>query len=191
MRNRSKGRGARANKHSRDFMPVLDEHDLEEILEKATNPLLLILDGIQDPHNLGACLRTADGAGVHAVIAPRRRAASLTETVARISCGAAENVPFVQVGNIATTIRRLQDLGIVVIGTAVTPEAQSIYDTDFTGPVAIVLGAEGAGARKLTQSSCDLVTFLPMKGKVDCLNVSVSAGVCLYEALRQREFGRE
>ena len=189
LRNRSRSRGARPNKHSRDYYKVRTDLDLDDILESTENPLLLILDGVQDPHNLGACLRTADGAGVDAVIAPQRRAAGLTETVSRIACGAAESVPFIQVSNIATTIRKLRELAILVVGTAVTPEAKSLYEVDLTIPVAFVLGSEGSGARALTQRSCDVIAYVPMKGKVDCLNVSVSAGVCLYEAVRQRDLG--
>ena len=164
-----------------------DESDLEDLLASSDAPFFLVLDGVQDPHNLGACLRTADGAGVDAVIAPRNRAVGMTETVSRISCGAAENVPFIQVTNIVRTLKELQKNGVWTVGTADGAEASSLYDVDFKGPVALVMGAEGAGLRRLTQETCDLVVRIPMQGKVDCLNVSVATGVCLYEALRQRQ----
>ena len=141
---------------------------------------------MQDPHNLGACLRTADGAGVDAVIAPRNRAVGMTETVTRISCGASENVPFIQVTNIVRTLKEMQKSGVWAVGTADGADSSSLYDVDFKGPMALVMGAEGKGLRRLTMETCDLVVRIPMMGKVDCLNVSVATGVCLYEALRQR-----
>ena len=125
--------------------------------------------------------------GVDAVIAPRNRAVGMTETVSRISCGAAENVPFIQVTNIVRTLKELQKNGVWTVGTADGAESSSLYDIDFKGPMALVMGAEGAGLRRLTQETCDLVVQIPMQGKVDCLNVSVATGVCLYEALRQRQ----
>jgi len=184
---RIKRSGARNNRHAQGggFVAV-DQPDLETILSSTENPFLLVLDGVQDPHNLGACLRTADGAGIHAVIAPRNRAVSITETVSRISCGAAENVPFVRVVNIARTLELLREHGVNLVGTADGAESASLYEVDFTGPTALVLGAEGKGIRRLTQENCDQVVRIPMLGKVDCLNVSVATGVCLYEALRQR-----
>ena len=179
---------ARENRHSQGGGYVeRDESDLQAILDSTAAPFFLVLDGGQDPHNLGACLRTADGAGVDAVIAPRNRAVGMTETVSRISCGAAENVPFVQVTNIVRTLKELQGNGVWTIGTADGAESSSLYDVDFKGPVALVMGAEGEGLRRLTQEPCDLVVRIPMQGKVDCLNVSVATGVCLYEALRQRQ----
>ena len=188
MSKRPKKGGARNNRHAQGGSFVAaDAPDLETILRSEKNPFLLVLDGVQDPHNLGACLRTADGAGVHAVIAPRNRAVGMTETVSRISCGAAENVPFVQVTNIVRTLKELQGNGVWTIGTADGAESSSLYDVDFKGPVALVMGAEGEGLRRLTQETCDLVVRIPMQGKVDCLNVSVATGVCLYEALRQRQ----
>ena len=132
-------------------------------------------------------LRTADGAGVDAVIAPRNRAVGMTSTVSRISCGASESVPFIQVTNIVRTLKELQKNGVWSVGTADGAEASSLYDVDFKGSMALVMGAEGAGLRRLTQETCDLVVRIPMMGKVDCLNVSVATGVCLYEALRQRQ----
>lgn len=178
---------ARENRHSRGGGSIeRDESDLQDIIDSNGAPFLLILDGVQDPHNLGACLRTADGAGVDAVIAPRNRAVGMTETVARISCGASESVPFIQVTNIVRTLKELQKSGVWVVGTADGAESSSLYDVDFKGPIALVMGAEEKGLRRLTRETCDLVVSLPMLGKVDCLNVSVATGVCLYEALRQR-----
>lgn len=187
MSKRTKRSGARNNRHAQGggFVAV-DQPDLETILSSTENPFLLVLDGVQDPHNLGACLRTADGAGIHAVIAPRNRAVSITETVSRISCGAAENVPFVRVVNIVRTLELLREHGVNLVGTADGAESTSLYEVDFTGPTALVLGAEGKGIRRLTQENCDQVVRIPMLGRVDCLNVSVATGVCLYEALRQR-----
>ena len=187
MSKRTKRSGARNNRHAQGggFIAV-DQPDLETILSSTENPFLLVLDGVQDPHNLGACLRTADGAGIHAVIAPRNRAVSITETVSRISCGAAENVPFVRVVNIVRTLELLREHGVNLVGTADGAESTSLYEVDFTGPTALVLGAEGKGIRRLTQENCDQVVRIPMLGRVDCLNVSVATGVCLYEALRQR-----
>ena len=179
---------ARENRHSRGGGSIeRDESDLQDIIDSNGAPFLLILDGVQDPHNLGACLRTADGAGVDAVIAPRNRAVGMTETVARISCGASESVPFIQVTNIVRTLKELQKSGVWVVGTADGAESSSLYDVDFKGPIALVMGAEEKGLRRLTRETCDLVVSLPMLGKVDCLNVSVATGVCLYEALRQRK----
>ncbi|MDH5571436.1 MAG: 23S rRNA (guanosine(2251)-2'-O)-methyltransferase RlmB [Gammaproteobacteria bacterium] len=167
-------------------VPVQTESDLVSLLKGLSEPaFLLILDGVQDPHNLGACLRTADGAGVHAVIAPRDKACSLTATVRKVACGAAETVPFVQVTNLARTLRMLQQEGVWIIGTDVDAP-QSLYQADLTGPIALVLGAEGTGLRRLTKEHCDSLINLPMQGSVQSLNVSVSAGVCLYESVRQR-----
>ena len=149
-------------------------------------PFLLILDGVQDPHNLGACLRTADAAGVQAVIAPRDNACGLTATVRKVACGAAESVPFVQVTNLARFLRALQDKGVFLYGTDAEAET-SLYKADLRGPVGLVLGAEGKGMRRLTRECCDTLVSLPMSGQVESLNVSVSAGVLLYEALRQRQ----
>ena len=188
MARKPKRPAARENRHSRGGGFIeRDESDLQDIIDSNGAPFLLILDGVQDPHNLGACLRTADGAGVDAVIAPRNRAVGMTETVARISCGASESVPFIQVTNIVRTLKELQKSGVWVVGTADGAESSSLYDVDFKGPIALVMGAEEKGLRRLTRETCDLVVSLPMLGKVDCLNVSVATGVCLYEALRQRK----
>ncbi|MBT6400580.1 MAG: 23S rRNA (guanosine(2251)-2'-O)-methyltransferase RlmB [Verrucomicrobia bacterium] len=162
------------------------EGDLFEILDNKEQPLLLILDCVQDPNNLGAILRTADGAGVDAVIAPKDKAVGLTDTVRRVAVGAAESVPFVKVTNLARTMRELKERGVWLVGTS-DQATQSLYETDLKGAVAIVMGREGEGMRQLTEKECDFLVNFPMKGTVDCLNVSVSAGVCLYEAVRQRE----
>ena len=180
---------ARQNRHAsgRESKP-LNEGDLGELLEGQEAPLLLILDCVQDPNNLGAILRTADGAGVTAVISPKDKAVGLTDTVRRVAVGAAESVAFVKVTNLARTMSDLKERGIWFVGTSDRAE-QSLYDTDLKGPIAIVMGREGEGMRRLTEEQCDFLVKFPMKGKVDCLNVSVSAGVCLYEAVRQREAG--
>lgn len=165
---------------------MLDESDLEQLLDRLERPpFLLVLDGVQDPHNLGACLRTADAAGVDAVIAPRDRAVGLTPAVRKTAAGAAERLPFVQVTNLARCLRDLQARGIWVIGAAGEAE-QSLYQADFKGPLALVLGAEEKGMRRLTRENCDLLVRIPMQGTVQSLNVSVATAVCLYEALRQR-----
>jgi 23S rRNA (guanosine2251-2'-O)-methyltransferase len=179
---------ARKNRHAdlsaRLFIKT-EEH-LFDYLENVRLPLLLILDSIQDPHNLGACLRTADAAGVDAVIIPKDRTVSITETVRKIACGAAENIMFVQVVNLASFMTKLKNAGIWIIGTSDRAE-QSIYELDMTVPAAIVIGAEGTGMRRLTADKCDFLGSIPMKGKVECLNASVATGVVLFEAVRQRE----
>ena len=148
-------------------------------------PLLLVLDGVTDPHNLGACLRSADAAGAHAVIVPRDRSASLNPTVRKVACGAAETVPLVAVTNLSRTLKQLKQRGLWVVGTAGEAD-QLIYDVDFTVPSIIIMGAEGAGMRRLTREHCDYLAKLPMAGSVSSLNVSVAAGICLFEAVRQR-----
>ncbi|SDR82365.1 23S rRNA Gm-2251 2'-O-methyltransferase [Halopseudomonas litoralis] len=148
-------------------------------------PLLLVLDGVTDPHNLGACLRSADAAGAQAVIIPRDRSASLSPTVRKVACGAAETVPLVAVTNLARTLKQLQQRGLWVVGTAGEAD-QLLYQVDLTVPTVIVMGAEGAGMRRLTREHCDYLAKLPMAGGVSSLNVSVAAGVCLFEAVRQR-----
>lgn len=165
---------------------VLGEGALDELLDKvSTPPLLLVLDGVQDPHNLGACLRTADAAGVTAVIVPRDRAAGLSPTVRKVASGAAETVPLVQVVNLARTLRWLKEREVWIVGTD-DQAPKSIFQTSLTGPLAIVLGAEGPGLRRLTKENCDALVGIPMRGVVESLNVSVATGVVLYEALRQR-----
>ena len=147
---------------------------------------MLVLDCIQDPHNLGACLRTADAAGVSAVILPKDKSAPISETVRRVACGGAENVPVVRVTNLARAMEKLKELGLWLIGTA-DEAAQSLYDMDMKGPTGIVMGAEGQGMRRLTGEHCDFLVRIPMSGAVECLNVSVATGVCLFEAVRQRQ----
>ena len=166
---------------------VWDEARLMQLLDGlAEPPFLLILDGVTDPHNLGACLRSADGAGVHAVIAPKDNACTLTGTVRKVASGAAESVPFVQVTNLARALDKLKQRGIWLVGTT-GGATQSLYQTDLKGPLGIVMGAEGQGMRRLTAEACDFLVYLPMQGQVESLNVSVTTGICLYEALRQRQ----
>ena len=164
-------------------------HSLDELLEKleadGIAPLLLVLDGVTDPHNLGACLRVADGAGAHAVIAPKDHAVGINATVAKVASGAAETVPYFMVTNLARTLNELKERNIWVIGTS-DDAPKTLYQVDLKGPVALVLGAEGDGMRQLTRKTCDELVGIPMKGGVESLNVSVASGVCLYEALRQR-----
>lgn len=165
---------------------TLGEGALDELLDRATTPpLLLVLDGVQDPHNLGACLRTADAAGATAVIVPRDRAAGLSPTVRKVASGAAETMPLIQVTNLARTLRWLKEREIWIVGADDQAET-SLYQAQLTGPLAIVLGAEGTGLRRLTRENCDLLVNIPMRGVVESLNVSVATGVALYEALRQR-----
>lgn len=179
---------------------IAQVHSLDELLENleqanehlsaaertlTSNPLILVLDGVTDPHNLGACLRVADGAGVHAVIAPKDNAAGINATVAKVASGAAETVPYFMVTNLARTLNELKERNIWVIGTS-DQATKTLYQCDLKGPVALVLGAEGDGIRQLTAKTCDELISIPMLGAVESLNVSVASGVCLYEALRQR-----
>jgi 23S rRNA (guanosine2251-2'-O)-methyltransferase len=167
--------------------PLPASHSLDDTLDAVSGPaLLLVLDGVTDPHNLGACLRVADGAGAHAVIAPKDHAVGINATVAKVASGAAETVPYFMVTNLARTLNELKERDIRVVGTS-DDAPRSLYDIDLTGPLALVLGAEGAGMRQLTSRTCDELVRLPMKGAVESLNVSVASGICLYEALRQRE----
>jgi 23S rRNA (guanosine2251-2'-O)-methyltransferase len=167
--------------------PIPQNHSLDDLLDTVQGPpLLLVLDGVTDPHNLGACLRTADGAGAHAVVAPKDHAVGLNATVAKVASGAAETVPYLMVTNLARTLGELQDRGVRVIGTS-DDAPRTLFDADLTGPVALVLGAEGAGMRQLTRKTCDELVRIPMQGAVESLNVSVASAVCLYEALRQRQ----
>ena len=149
---------------------------------------ILILDGVTDPHNLGAVLRTADAAGVHIVIAPKDRSAPMNATVSKVACGAAEAVPYIQVTNLARTMKDLQERGVWIVGTAGEAE-QNVYQQSLTGPLALVMGAEGQGMRRLTRENCDYLIHIPMAGEVSSLNVSVATGVCLFEAVRQRQQG--
>jgi len=176
---------------------IAQVHSLDELLEnleaanadlplaERTQPLILVLDGVTDPHNLGACLRVADGAGAHAVIAPKDHSAGINATVAKVASGAAETVPYFMVTNLARTLNELKERNIWIIGTS-DQATQTLYQTDLKSPVALVLGAEGDGMRALTAKTCDQLVSIPMRGAVESLNVSVASGVCLYEALRQR-----
>ncbi len=172
---------------------VAQVHSLDELLEQLeadgiSKPLLLVLDGVTDPHNLGACLRVADGAGAHAVIAPKDHAVGVNATVAKVASGAAETVPYFMVTNLARTLNELKERDIWIIGTS-DDAPKTLYEVDLKGPTALVLGAEGDGMRQLTRKTCDELIGIPMMGAVSSLNVSVASGVCLYEALRQRGQG--
>ncbi|QUE53346.1 23S rRNA (guanosine(2251)-2'-O)-methyltransferase RlmB [Luteolibacter ambystomatis] len=196
MKQRPRGPGrhehqARENRHVRETeetTPSMDEEDLYALLADKKDAFVLILDCVQDPHNLGAILRTADGAGVHAVVAPKDKAVGITDTVRRISVGASDHVPFVQVTNLARTMEKLKAGGLWLVGTSDRAD-KSIYELDLKGPLGLVLGAEEKGMRRLTEENCDFLASIPMAGKVECLNVSVATGVCLYEAVRQRRGG--
>lgn len=161
------------------------EGDLPALLQDLENPLLLVLDGVTDPHNLGACLRSADAAGVNAVIVPKDRAAPLNATAKKVACGAVETVALIRVTNLARTLRLLKEYHIRVVGTAGEAE-QDLYQRNLTGALAIVMGAEGEGLRHLTRTHCDELIKIPMVGSVASLNVSVAAGICLFETVRQR-----
>jgi 23S rRNA (guanosine2251-2'-O)-methyltransferase len=166
--------------------PLSLARNLDELLDAVQGPpLILLLDGVTDPHNLGACLRVADGAGAHAVIAPKDRAVGLNATAAKVASGAAETVPYITVTNLARTMRELQERDIWITGTTEDAE-KSVFEADFTGGTALVMGSEGEGMRRLTREHCDLLVSLPMLGTVESLNVSVASGICLYEARRQR-----
>lgn len=162
-----------------------DEGWLLEQIEQQSTPLLLVLDGVTDPHNLGACLRSAEAAGVDAVVVPKDRSAGITPVVRKVACGAAESVPFVMVTNLARCLRQLADQGVWIVGTAGETET-SLYDAELTGPLALVMGAEGSGMRRLTKEQCSQLVKIPMAGAVSSLNVSVATGVSLFEAVRQR-----
>lgn len=163
-----------------------DETFLFSLLESLKEPaFLLILDGVTDPHNLGACMRTAEAAGVHAVIAPKDKSAGLNPVARKVACGAAEVLPYIPVTNLARTLKKLQDAGVWLFGAAGEAET-SVYAAKFTGAIGILMGAEGDGLRRLTQETCDHLIHIPMAGEVSSLNVSVATGVCLFEAVRQR-----
>ncbi|WP_444997474.1 23S rRNA (guanosine(2251)-2'-O)-methyltransferase RlmB [Aliikangiella sp. IMCC44359] len=164
---------------------LMNENQLLELAEEQSNLLLLVLDGVTDPHNLGACLRTADAAGVSAVVVPKDRSASLTAVARKVACGAAEQVPVVKVTNLARFLNQLKERNVWIIGTAGEATAD-IYNTRFSGATALVMGAEGSGMRRLTRESCDQLIKIPMAGSVSSLNVSVASGVCLFEIVRQR-----
>ena len=169
--------------------PLALAKSLDDTLDKVEGaPLVLVLDGVTDPHNLGACLRVADGAGAHAVIAPKDHAVGINATVAKVASGAAETVPYFMVTNLARTLNELKEREIKVVGTA-EDAPRPIWDHDLAGPLALVFGAEGKGMRQLTAKTCDELARLPMHGAVESLNVSVASGICLYEAARQRRGG--
>ncbi|MDF7798304.1 23S rRNA (guanosine(2251)-2'-O)-methyltransferase RlmB [Pontiellaceae bacterium B1224] len=184
---RSNHQTARKNAHATGTKPLIkDETDLPALLEKAKNPLVLILDCIQDPHNLGACLRSANGAGVDAVIMPKDRAVGVTQTAISISCGGATHTPIFRVTNLARTIETLKDHGLRIAGTSDHKGTENLYTADLSGPLALVMGSEAKGMRELTLKKCDLLLEIPMAGFVECLNVSVATGVCLFEIVRRR-----
>ncbi len=168
-----------------DALPPLDERGLAQLLDKIDKPLLLVLDGVQDPHNLGACLRSAEAAGVHAIIVPRDRAVGVTGTVRKVASGAADSVPVAQVTNLARVLRMLAERNIWCFGAA-GGEGRELYEMDLRGPLCLVLGGESQGMRRLTREHCDELFHIPMLGNAESLNVSVATGVCLFEAVRQR-----
>ncbi len=166
---------------------VKSESNLDELLQSLEEPpFLLILDGVQDPHNLGACLRTADAAGVQAVIVPKDRSVSITPVVRKVACGADQSVPLIQVTNLSRTLKLLKSYQIRVVGTAGETD-NTLYSSDLSGPLALVMGTEGRGMRRLTRENCDMLVTIPMFGSVESLNVSVATGISLYEAVRQRK----
>lgn len=183
----------RANRRNKKYLHTahkvsrvqLTEAEMLTQLEELENPFILIIDRIQDPHNLGACLRSAEAAGIDIVIAPQKHTVGITETVRNISCGAADTVPYVQVPNLNRTIEQIKKLEITLIATG-DEESQLIYDVDLSGPLGIVMGSEAHGVRQKTAEKCDHLVRIPMLGSVDCLNLSVATGVCLFEAVRQR-----
>lgn len=182
-----RNQGGRQNRHSANKIEVepLSENEILERLEQIENPFVLILDRIQDPHNLGACLRSADAAGVDFVFAPRKHTVGVTETVRRIACGGADRVPYTQVGNLGLLLERLKKMGIWLVGTG-DEESKLLYDVDLRGPLGIVMGSESTGVRQKNAEKCDHLVRIPMQGSTDCLNLSVATGVCLFEAVRQR-----
>lgn len=166
--------------------PAYTESDLKSLLASLSSPpFILILDGVQDPHNLGACFRSADAAGVHLIIAPKDKSVGITPVVSKVACGATETLPFIQVTNLARTLDTLKEAGIWLYG-ADGDATQTLYQTSLTGPIAIILGAEGTGMRRLTRDHCDALIRIPMHGFVSSLNVSVATGIILFEAVRQR-----
>ncbi|GAA4871613.1 23S rRNA (guanosine(2251)-2'-O)-methyltransferase RlmB [Ferrimonas pelagia] len=166
--------------------PVKGEHELDALLDGVETPFLLVLDGVTDPHNLGACLRSADAAGVQGVIVPKDRSVGLTGIVRKVAVGAAESVPLFQVTNLARTLRHLQERGVWIVGAAGEAD-HDLYQSKLNGPLAIAMGAEGKGLRRLTREVCDELISIPMAGAVSSLNVSVASGICLFEAVRQRQ----
>ncbi|MBI5447646.1 MAG: 23S rRNA (guanosine(2251)-2'-O)-methyltransferase RlmB [Gammaproteobacteria bacterium] len=166
--------------------PSYQESDILTLFQQTTDPLFLILDGVQDPHNLGACLRSANAAGVTAVIAPKDNAVALTPTVRKVACGADQFTPFITVTNLARTLRQLKEAGLWLIGLEGSA-TQSLYDIDLKGPIGLILGSEGSGMRRLTKELCDFLIHIPMRGQVESLNVSNACAVSLFEVNRQRQ----
>ena len=182
----SKALGKRTHSNPDSGISTLDEDEGLRLIDSLDNdPFILILDQVQDPRNLGACLRSADGAGVNLVILPSDRSAGLTDVVRHVSAGAAESLPLMRARNLARIMREIKERGIFLVGTSDQAKV-SLYDANFTGPVGLVMGAEGTGIRRLTADLCDQLIQIPMDGSVECLNVSVATGVCLFEAKRQR-----
>jgi 23S rRNA (guanosine2251-2'-O)-methyltransferase len=166
---------------------VAQPRDIDEVFDRISGAaLILVLDGVQDPHNLGACLRVADAMGVHAVMAPKDRAVGITPTVSKVACGAAETVPYIAVTNLARALRDLKDRGLWIIGAEQGADETDLFEADLTGALAWVFGAEGEGMRRLTREHCDKLVRIPMVGTVESLNVSVASGICLAETCRQR-----
>ncbi len=163
------------------------EHDLQGLIKNVDTPFLLVLDGVTDPHNLGACLRTADAAGVHAVIVPRDRSAPLNAVAKKVACGAAEHVPLIRVTNLARTLRSLQEMSVWLVGTS-GETSNTLYQTKIIGSAALIMGSESRGMRHLTREHCDKLISIPMLGSVSSVNVSVATGICLFEIVRQRLF---
>ena len=182
----SKSLGKRTHSNTNSGISTLDEDEGLKFVDKLDkDPFILILDQVQDPRNLGACLRSADGAGVDLVILPSDRSAGLTDVVRHVAAGAAETLPLMRARNLARIMRELRDRGVFLIGTSDHAKV-SLYEANLTGPLGLVIGAEGSGIRRLTADICDDLIQIPMAGSVDCLNVSVATGVCLFEACRQR-----
>ncbi len=181
------GKQARKNVHASGTKPLIkEESELPKLLEQTKEPLILILDCIQDPHNLGACLRSANGAGVDVVIMPKDRSVPVTQTAISVSCGGAIHTPIFRVTNLARTIDLLKDQGVRIAGTSDHKGTQNLYQADLSGALALVMGSEAKGIRELTMKKCDMLLKVPMAGFVECLNVSVATGVCLFEIVRQR-----
>ncbi len=179
---------SRMNRHASDGRALIkEESELGDLLDQVKEPLILILDCVQDPHNLGACLRSANGAGVDAVIIPKDKSAPVTSTAVAVSCGGASHTPIFRVTNLARTMENLKKRGIWIAGTSDHQGTQDLYKTDLTGPLALVMGSEAKGMRRLTSESCDYLLSISMAGFVECLNVSVATGVCLFEIVRQRK----
>ena len=178
----------RAPRHADLSKPIrlCDEADIPRLLQGTKDPLILILDGVQDPHNLGACLRTAECAGCAFVVITRKNSSPVNDTVRKVAVGAAESLPIVQANNLRNALVKLKEAGVWIAGTSDHKASQSLYAAKLTGPLGIILGAEGDGIRHLTAETCDFLVRIPMLGAVPCLNVSVSAGGCLFEAVRQR-----